>query len=66
MYLHTYSSQYREFGLAKEIKKKVGTAVNASRQENTSACHSGHIRHSFISPGLDGTRFLAVFVKICP
>ena len=30
---HTHSSQYRDAGRAKEVKKENGTAVNAEHQE---------------------------------
>ena len=45
------SSQYRDAGLAKEIKKKIGTAVNAAFQGNLSACSFGHACHTLTSPG---------------
>ena len=47
------SSQYREPGLAKEIYKKFGTAVNAAFQENLSTCSLGHARHRLARPGIE-------------
>jgi hypothetical protein len=35
--MYTYSSHYREAGRAKEMKKKIGTAVNVASQGNLSA-----------------------------
>jgi hypothetical protein len=50
--MYTYSSQYRDAGLAKEIKI-IGTALYAVCQGNLSMCHSGHAHHRFVSPGVD-------------
>jgi hypothetical protein len=44
---HTHSSQYKDFGRARNIK--FGAAVNAACQRNLSACHSGHVCHRFVS-----------------
>ena len=41
MCIYTCSSQYRDDGRAKEMKK-IGTAVNAACQGNLFACHFGY------------------------
>jgi len=39
--------------LVEQKKQKIGTAVNAMREENLSACHFGHVCHRFTSPALE-------------
>ena len=53
VYIHTYRSQDRDAGLSEEVKKKKKRrALNSACQRNLLACHFGHTRHMFISPGL--------------
>ena len=54
VYVHTYSSQYRDAGWPNEIKKH-GTAVNVACQGILSACHaSADLDHGPRTPCLPG------------
>jgi len=51
VYIYTYSSQYRDASLAKEVKI-IGTALYV--QSQLFWCeHFGHAHYRFVSPGID-------------